>query len=81
MEKQNKKEEVEKPAKEALPLGIMLDQARDEVGSVVLQYLNSSGIPPSLFDYVLGDITMKIKDLKTAEYAAVIKERDQNDEH
>lgn len=57
--------------KDSPSLGIMLDKARDEVGAIVLHYMNVSGIPASIFDYVLADVVAKVKDLKASEYAAI----------
>lgn len=80
--KENKNEKPEqKQNEDCLSLGIILDRARDEVGAMVLHYMNTSGIPASIFDYVLADIVSKVKELKASEYTAIIGRGEENGEH
>lgn len=80
--KENKIENMEqKQNEDSLSLGLILDKARDEVGAMVLHYMNTSGIPASIFDYVLADIISKVKELKASEYTAIIGRGEKDGEH
>lgn len=63
------------------PIGAIMDKARDELGAMIIRYMNDSGLPAYLFDYVLSDIVGKVKELKASEYAAIIGRGESDGEH
>lgn len=53
-------------------LGVMLDEAEQELEMYILQLMNRKGIPASLMEHILNSAAIKIKDLKIKEYVREI---------
>lgn len=56
-------------------LGVMLDEAEQELETYILRLMNTKGIPASLMEHILNSAMLKIKDLKIKEYVREIYDK------
>lgn len=56
-------------------LGVMLDEAEQELEMYILRLMNTKGIPASLMEHILNSAMLKIKDLKIKEYVREIYDK------
>lgn len=61
----NNKEQI---SRSTHSLGVMLDEAEQELEVFILNLMNRKGIPASLMEHILNSASIKIKDLKIKEY-------------
>ena len=66
---QEKNQAVDEPP---YSLGVMLDEAEQELEMYLLQLMNTRGIPASLMEHILNSAAIKIKDPKIKEYVREI---------
>jgi hypothetical protein len=75
-------ENVKKDMK--IPLSVMMDMARSEIGSHVINCMNTNNIPPFLMVYILKDITSDVMQAKedqlSKEFIKINEEAIQEDQ-
>ena len=72
---QEKDQEKKQVAEPPYSLGMMLDEAEQELEMYLLQLMNTRGIPASLMEHILNSAAIKIKDLKVKEYVREIYDK------
>ena len=64
-----------------MPLGVILDETKDEITREIIKIQKKRGIPSYLLDYIVSGILADIRDLKSREYVAEIMKEEQNGEY
>ena len=75
MEKQEKNKIGQSP----MPLGMILDHAREDMTKSVVALQQKYGLPASLLDVILTGVLSEVRELKCMEYRQ-FKEGEQNGE-
>jgi hypothetical protein len=61
-----------------MPLGVILDETKDEITREIIKIQKERGIPSYLLDFIVSGILADIRDLKSREYVAEITKEEEN---
>lgn len=64
-----------------MPLGVILDDTKDEITREIIRIQKKRGLPSYLLDFIISGILADIRDLKSREYLAEIMKEEQNGEY
>lgn len=69
MEKQEtSKKQTEEKVQNPMPLGMILDRAKDDMTKAVITLQRQYGLPASLLDMVLTGVLAEVREMKCLEY-------------
>ena len=61
-----------------MPLGVILDDTKDEITREIIRIQKKRGLPSYLLDFIISGILADIRDLKSREYVAEMTREEEN---